>query len=135
MYKKNFETLHKLTAKMHDRIEFDNCTYDPTRRILYHKVRVPQSEEDKAKHKEPEYEIKEVEKLSAKKGGILEILAINYGEVVKKEVILEKVWRKTDYFVGRSLDVYITMLRNTFKDNHIKLNIKNISGVGLILEN
>jgi len=114
-YKKNFEILHKLTAKMHEKIEFGNCTYDPTRRILYYKE-------------------KEIEKLSAKKGGILEILALNFGEVVKKEVILEKVWRKIDYFNGRSMDVYVTHLRNTFKNNHIKLNIKNISGIGLILE-
>jgi len=114
-YVKTFATLKKLTAKMHDKIEFANCVYDPTRRILYHRG-------------------KEVKKLSAKEGGILEILASNYGEVVKKEVILEKVWRKTDYFVGRSMDVYITYLRNTLRNNKIKLSIKNISGIGLILE-
>jgi len=115
-YIKNFQTLQKLTAKMHEKIEFANCVYDPTRRILYHKG-------------------KEIKKLSAKEGGILEILAINYGEVVKKEVILEKVWRKpNDYFAGRSCDVYITYLRNTLKNNKIKLSIKNISGIGLILE-
>jgi DNA-binding response OmpR family regulator len=114
-YIKTFATLRKLTAKMHDKIEFANCTYDPTRRLLYYKG-------------------KEIKKLSAKEGGILEVLAINYGEVVKKEVILEKVWRKTDYFAGRSMDVYITYLRNTLKNNKIKLTIKNISGIGLILE-
>jgi hypothetical protein len=115
IYIKTFATLRKLTAKMHDKIEFANCTYDPTRRLLYYKG-------------------KEIKKLSAKEGGILEVLAINYGEVVKKEVILEKVWRKTDYFAGRSMDVYITYLRNTLKNNKIKLTIKNISGIGLILE-
>jgi len=115
-YIKNFETLHKLTAKMHDKIEFGNCVYDPTRRILY-------------------YKDKEIKELSPKEGGILEILAINFGEIVKKEVILEKVWRKSnDYFAGRSMDVYITHLRNTFKNNKIKLTVKNISGIGLILE-
>jgi len=114
-YIKTFATLQKLTAKMHDKIEFGHCVYDPTRRLLYHKG-------------------KEIKKLSAKEGGILEVLAINYGEVVKKEVILEKVWRKTDYFAGRSMDVYITYLRNTLRNNKIKLTIKNISGIGLILE-
>jgi len=115
MYVKTFATLKKLTAKMHEKIEFASCVYDPTRRILYHKG-------------------KEIKKLSAKEGGILEVLASSYGEVVKKEVILEKVWRKTDYFAGRSMDVYITYLRNTLKNNKIKLTIKNISGIGLILE-
>ena len=115
-YINTFATLKKLTAKIHDKIEFANCVYDPTRRILYHKG-------------------KQVDKLSQKKGGILEILAINYGTVVKKEIILEKVWRKpNDYFAGRSMDVFMTYLRNTFKQHKIKLSIKNISGVGLILE-
>jgi len=114
-YSKTFATLQKLTAKIHDKIEFANCTYDPTRRLLY-------------------YKRKEIKKLSPKEGSILEVLAINYGEIVKKEVILEKVWRKTDFFAGRSMDVYITYLRNTFKNNKIKLTIKNISGIGLILE-
>jgi len=114
-YIKTFATLKKLTAKMHDKIEFGVCMYDPTRRILYHKG-------------------KEIKKLSAKEGGILEVLASNYGQVIKKEVILEKVWRKSDYFAGRSMDVYITYLRNTLKNNKIKLTIKNISGIGLILE-
>lgn len=128
MYKKNFETLHKLTAKMHDKIEFANCIYDPTRRILYRKV--TKTLEDGS----ITTETKQLQKLSQKSGGILEILAINFGEVVKREVILEKVWRKTDYFVGRSMDVYVTGIRNIFKENKIKLNIKNISGIGLILE-
>jgi len=114
-YKSNFETLHKLTSKKQDKIEFGNCTYDPTRRVLY-------------------YKDKEIKELSPKEGGILEILAINFGEIVKKEVILEKVWRKTDYFVGRSMDVYVTHLRNTFRKNKIKLTVKNITGIGLILE-
>lgn len=114
-YTKNFEKLQKLTAKMGDIIEFGPCSYDPTRRILLHKG-------------------KEVTKLSVKAGGIIELLAINYGQVVKKEVILEKVWRKSDYFAGRSMDVYITNLRNTLRNNKIKLSIKNISGIGLILE-
>ena len=114
-YVNNFTILKKLTAKIHDKIEFANCVYDPTRRLLYHKG-------------------KEIKKLSSKEGGILEILAINHGKVVKKDVILEKVWRKTDYFAGRSMDVYITYLRNTLKNNKIKLTIKNITGIGLILE-
>jgi len=114
-YIKTFSTLKKLTSKPKNKIEFGPCVYDPTRRLLYHKG-------------------KEIKRLSAKEGGILELLALNYKEVVKKEIILEKVWRKTDYFAGRSMDVYITYLRNTFKNNKIKLTIKNISGVGLILE-
>jgi len=120
-YIKTFTTLKRLTSKMNDVIIFNNCKYDPVRRLLYHKA-------------ETESEYKEVKKLSQKEGGILEILASNYKEVVKKEVILEKVWRKNDYFAGRSMDVYITYLRNTLRNNNINLTITKISGIGLILE-
>ena len=114
-YAKNFVKLRKLTTKMSSVIDFGQCRYDPTRRTL-------------------SYKNSEVKKLSAKEGGILEVLSSNFGEVVKKEIILEKVWHKSDYFSGRSMDVYVTHLRRLFRENEIDMNIKNISGVGLILE-
>jgi hypothetical protein len=114
-YSRNFGKLRKLMTKMAEVIDFDPCKYDPTRRMLFHKG-------------------KEVKKLSAKEGGILEILSANFGQVVKREIILEKVWKKDDYFSGRSMDVYVTHLRRLFQEFNIKLTIKNISGVGLILE-
>jgi hypothetical protein len=114
-YSRNFGKLRKLMTKMAEVIDFDPCKYDPTRRMLFHKG-------------------KEVKKLSAKEGGILEILSANFGQVVKREIILEKVWKKDDYFSGRSMDVYVTHLRRLFQENRINLSIKNISGVGLILE-
>jgi DNA-binding response OmpR family regulator len=129
-YVKTFSILKKLTAKLYDKIEFANCTYDPMKRILYHRVKLPQKEEGK----EPEYVVKEIKKLSVKEGGILEILASNYGEVVKKEVILQKMWRIDDYFASRSMDVYLSYLRKVFRKNDIKLKITNISKIGLILE-
>ena len=114
-YLKNFSKLRKLTTKMSSIIDFGQCKYDPTRRTL-------------------SYKEVEVKKLSAKEGGILEVLSSNFGEVVKKEIILEKVWHKSDYFSGRSMDVYVTHLRKLLRENEIDMNIKNISGVGLILE-
>ena len=114
-YLRNFAKLRKLTTKMSSVIEFGQCKYDPTRRTL-------------------SYKDSEIKKLSAKEGGILEVLSSNFGEVVKKEIILEKVWHKSDYFSGRSMDVYVTHLRRLLRDNEIDMNIKNISGVGLILE-
>jgi len=114
-YKTNFDKLVKLTTKMSDIIKFGDCIYDPTRRILYHKDN-------------------EIKKLSEKEGYIIEILSNNINNVVKREIILEKIWRKSDYFVSRTLDVYICNLRNLLKDNNINLNIKNINKVGIILE-
>lgn len=114
-YSRNFGKLRKLMTKMAEVIEFDSCKYDPTRRML-------------------SYKGKEVKKLSAKEGGILEILSSNFSQVVKREIILEKVWKKDDYFSGRSMDVYVTHLRRLFQEHKIDLTIKNISGIGLILE-
>ena len=114
-YLKNFAKLRKLTTKMSAVIEFGQCKYDPTRRTFH-------------------YRGKEIKKLSAKEGGILEILASNFGEVVKKEIILEKAWHNTDYFASRSMDVYVTHLRRLLRENEVGLSINNISGVGLILE-
>lgn len=113
-YKKNFSTLQKLTEKIKDKIIFENCTYDPITRTLFYKG-------------------KEIKKLSRKEGGILELLTINYNKVVLKDIILEKIWNKTDYFANRSMDVYVTHLRNIFKENKLNFIIKNM-GSGLILK-
>ena len=110
-----FQKLQKLTAKMADVIVFGNCSYDPTRRML-------------------SYMGKEISKLSAKEGGIIETLATNFGQVVKREIILEKVWGNTDFWKGRSMDVFLSHLRKLFETNKIKLTIRNISKIGLILE-
>lgn len=114
-YEKNFSKLQKLLIKTTDIINFSNCSYDPNNRIFYNNQ-------------------KEIAKLSDKAGGILEILAINFGTLLKKELILEKVWAKNDYCSSRSMDVYVTSLRNIFKNNNITLEIKNISKSGLILQ-
>lgn len=113
-YSKNFETLQKLTAKMSDDVEFKNGRFDPTRRLLFYKG-------------------KEIGKLSPKQAGVFEILAANYGKVVRKEIILEKVWHEDNYFVGRSLDVYVTHLRGIIKKNNLPMAITNVTNVGLML--
>jgi len=114
-YNKNFEKTRKLLQKSSEIIEIENYKYDPLIRSLYR-------------------DNKELKKLSQKEGGIFEELAFNFGKVVKKEVILEKIWKRSDYFTGRSMDVYVTHLRSILKQNNINMNIRNISGAGLILE-
>jgi len=114
-YVRAFGELRVLINKPSAPIIFGDCVYDPSRRILTNKG-------------------VEVKKFSTKEGGILELLAMNYKEVVKKDLILQKVWGKSDYFTGRSCDVYITYIRNTFKKHSVDLKITNISNVGLTLE-
>ena len=63
---------------------------------------------------------------------LLTILIENKDKLVKREVILEKVWGENDYFKGRSLDVFITRLRKYLKGDD-SLEIKNHHGVGFCL--
>lgn len=115
VYKNNFKKLYNLMTPISDIIEFGECKYDPTRRAFFYKDNL-------------------IKKLTAKQGGIIEVLSSNFGEVVKKEIILDKIWKKTDYFSSRSMDVYLTHLRKMLAENNIDITIKNISGIGLILE-
>lgn len=40
-----------------------------------------------------------------------------------------KVWGKDDYFLGRSMDVFITKIRKYLKEEH-DIEIQTIHGVG-----
>ncbi len=76
----------------------------------------------------------EVEKiLTQKEADLLKLLAEHQNEVLKRSFILENVWGEDDYFLGRSLDVFISRLRKYLgKDDSLK--IKNIHGVGFNFE-
>ena len=68
-------------------------------------------------------------KLTQKEADLLKYLAENKGAVIKRSEILEKIWGEDDYFMGRSLDVFISRLRKYLKqDENIK--IENVHGVG-----
>ena len=54
-------------------------------------------------------------------------------QVVAREVVLNGVWGQDDYFVGRSLDVFITKLRKYLKEDD-SIQILNIHGIGFKLE-
>lgn len=71
--------------------------------------------------------------LTAREAQILQLLAENKGDVVKRDVILSRCWDKPDdYFASRSLDVFITKLRKLFEGNS-RIEIKTVRGVGLML--
>lgn len=72
-------------------------------------------------------------KLTKKESQILKILCNNQNQIVTRELILKGVWGKDDYFVGRSLDVFITKLRKYFS-NDPSVNIENSHGIGFKLE-
>ena len=70
--------------------------------------------------------------LTQKEAGILQLLIDNLGNVVKREEILNKIWGDDDYFLGRSLDVFISRLRKYLKEDD-SIEIKNYHSVGFSL--
>ena len=71
--------------------------------------------------------------LTAREAQILQLLAGNKWEVVRREDILSRCCEKTDdYFASRSLDVFINKLRKLF-ENDPQIEIKTVRGVGLML--
>lgn len=71
--------------------------------------------------------------LTKKEAQILKILCKFKNQVVPRDVVLNGVWGQDDYFVGRSLDVFITKLRKYFKEDE-SIQISNIHGIGFKLE-
>lgn len=74
----------------------------------------------------------EDKKLTKKEAKILLLLVQNLNKVLPRDVVLNAVWGQDDYFVGRSLDVFITKLRKYLKADE-KVAINNIHGVGFKL--
>ena len=80
------------------------------------------------------YLVSGVEKtLTEREAGLLKMLCVKMGEVVKREVILSTFWEKEDdYFASRSLDVFVTRLRKLLIEDE-KVQIKTLKGVGISL--
>ncbi len=71
--------------------------------------------------------------LTQKEGDLLKLLIENQDKVLKREEILTSIWGDDDYFIGRSMDVFISKLRKYLKDDP-NTNIVNYHGVGFKLE-
>ena len=71
--------------------------------------------------------------LTQKEADVLKLLCLNKDRVLKREDILKSVWGDDDYFLGRSLDVFISKLRKYLKDDP-NVEIVNYHGVGFKLE-
>jgi DNA-binding response OmpR family regulator len=71
--------------------------------------------------------------LTQKEAEVLKLLYQNRDRVLKREEILKQVWGDDDYFMGRSMDVFISKLRKYLKDDPA-IQIVNYHGVGFRLE-
>ena len=68
-------------------------------------------------------------RLTQKEADLLYFFCQNPNRIVKREEVLTKVWGKDDYFLGRSMDVFITKLRKYLKEEN-EVEIQTIHGVG-----
>ena len=62
---------------------------------------------------------------------LLEYLFKNQNRVLKREEILIQLWHENDYFLGRSLDVFISRLRKLLHESK-SVTIDNVYGIGFI---
>jgi len=70
-------------------------------------------------------------RVTAKEGEILKYLHERRNKLIKREEMLKDLWGENDYFLGRSLDVFITKIRKYLNEDKT-LNIENVFGTGFI---
>ncbi|MFY1045047.1 response regulator transcription factor [Chryseobacterium sp. GP-SGM7] len=67
--------------------------------------------------------------LTQRESDLLYYFIRNKNSVLKRQDILKAIWGDDDYFMGRSLDVFISRLRKVFADEE-NICIENLHGIG-----
>lgn len=70
-------------------------------------------------------------RITERESDILNYLSLHRNNVIKREDLLKDLWGENDYFIGRSLDVFISKIRKYLKEDP-NLSIENVFGVGFI---
>ncbi len=70
--------------------------------------------------------------LTTREVELLNLFCQNKEQVLRREFILKQLWGDDDYFLGRSLDVFISRLRKYLKEDE-NITIENIPRVGFKL--
>jgi DNA-binding response OmpR family regulator len=102
-----------VSPELTDTIQFGNFTFDYPNRLLC----------------TPSENVS----LTKKEAEVLRMLASNINNVVKREKVLTDVWGENDYFMGRSMDVYIARLRKKLSEDK-SVSIVNVHRMGFKLE-
>ncbi|MCP2029801.1 DNA-binding response OmpR family regulator [Flavobacterium sp. HSC-32F16] len=71
-----------------------------------------------------------IQQLTEKEACLIEYLYLNHNQLLKRDQILMSVWKKDDYFSGRSMDVFISRLRKYFNSDP-KIKIESVRNIGL----
>lgn len=72
---------------------------------------------------------KQKKQLTSREADLLHLLLLNRNEALQRNYLLQTLWGNTDYFSGRSLDVFISKIRKYLgADSTVK--IINVRGIG-----
>lgn len=71
--------------------------------------------------------------LTDKECKVLELLHKNFGELIPRETLMQKVWIDEGVITGRSLDMFVSKLRKKLSSDP-ELRITNVHGKGYKLE-
>jgi len=74
----------------------------------------------------------QMQTLTQREADVLAYLLDRPNTLVRRDELLRAVWGDDDYFMGRSLDVFISRLRKRLAQN-ANLRIENVHSVGFIL--
>ncbi len=99
-----------ITKEVHQNIQIGKYTLDPKRLEL-----------SMGEH---------TQRLTEKEGVLIIFLFNHKNQLLKRNEILNAVWKNDDFFSGRSMDVFISRLRKYFKEDS-NISIESIRGVGL----
>jgi DNA-binding response OmpR family regulator len=73
------------------------------------------------------------EKLTLKEAQLIKYFMVNKNKILAREDILTEIWGEDDYFLGRSMDVFISRLRK-YVQNDKNIDIRTVRGTGFIME-
>lgn len=78
---------------------------------------------------------KNEQKLTHKESELLRLLCLHLNQMLERDVALKLVWGDNSFFMGRSMDVYITKLRKYLKqDDRIQINTIHGRGFKMIVQ-
>jgi two-component system, OmpR family, response regulator len=72
-------------------------------------------------------------KLTRREADLLHLLCRNMNSILRRDIALKTIWGENDYFMGRSMDVYIAKLRKMLGSDP-DVAIVNIHNTGFRLE-
>ena len=98
-----------ISIKSNEIITIGNFEFDNTNLQLIHKTKT--------------------QRLTEKEAQLIRYLFENKNKLIKRELILNKIWQNDDFFSGRSLDVFVSRIRKYFKDDK-NISLETIRSIG-----